>query len=165
MVHVVLFSTCFNSFLYFCRMVRAVLSFKLGKVDTNLRTVAKPHGYYSNPLSWSVYFLYGPQPLFLWHWKIISSQHPNRRNREVFLLPEAREWQKLHVFHGYHWYDLKLRQFLKLHFFFKELSFTPNRHDRLLSLHCKKHNTHTFSIFCCISLGTLQHHFVDLKVS
>ena len=49
------------------RMVQVVLSFKMGKVDTDLRTVAAAPCIlqYFCALTWSVYFLYGPRPLFL----------------------------------------------------------------------------------------------------
>ena len=65
---------------------------------------------------------------------------------------------------SYHWYDLKLRQFLlkKLSFDFKKAYLI----DIIAFSLCiaKMFNAHTFSIFCCVSLGTLQHCFVDLKV-
>ena len=83
------FSSCFNSFSYFYCMVRAVLSFKLGKVKTNLRTAV----YYITSLSvhgLCQYTFYMVLDVFsLLHWKLLSSQYPNWHNREVFLLPES----------------------------------------------------------------------------
>ena len=101
-------SVCFNSFSYFCFMMRAMLSFKLGKVDTNLCTAPCILKYF--PIcarSCSVYFLYGPRSLFF-----VTLETPfftaskSGRPRNVF--PYWTSRVKLYVLHGYHswvWFE------------------------------------------------------------
>ena len=144
---------------------------QIGKGGKNLRTVAAAPcilQYY--PIcsrSRSVYFLYGTSPLFFVtletpFFTAFKSARPGCVSSfwtSRVIETSCNSWVPLI------WFEATSLIFVQrtLIRFQKSLL---NRHDHLLSLYCKKiYNTHTFSIFCCVSPGTLQHYFVDLKVS
>ena len=76
-------------------MVRVVLLFKLGKVDTNLGTVADAPCILQYFLicaqSWLVYFLHGPRPLLFVTLETPFFTASESAVRELFLIPGLRE--------------------------------------------------------------------------